>query len=139
MQKEHRLAERAPLVLIAEDLEMNARLLSVLLKNFMPKCRIHTAEDGEKTWEAFKNLNPDIIFMDIQMPVMDGVETALKIRSSDHPNADVPIIAISAGAVKEQKPRCMKAGMNHYITKPVLKPVLQNALLTYLPDRNTLG
>ncbi len=119
-------------ILIAEDLEMNARLLTVLLDTLLPGSKIIVAEDGEKAWKAFLSYEPDIIFMDIQMPVMDGVETTRKIRGSNHAKSGIPIIAVSAGAKQEQKPRCMKAGMNAYITKPVLRPVLVEAIDKYL-------
>ena len=75
----------------------------------------------------------DGILMDLMMPVMDGYEATERIRTSDHSDAAViPIIAMSANAYAEDVQKCLNAGMNAHLSKPVFKEVLLTALAKYL-------
>jgi len=101
-------------VLIVEDNELNRFLAVTILKKW--NANIHTAVNGEEAVKAVSKLDIDIVLMDIQMPVMDGVAAAVAIRSELKSN--VPIIALTANALASEKEKCWQAGMNEYITKP---------------------
>lgn len=101
-------------ILIAEDNPINYILFEELLKKMGH--RPHRAEDGLRAVEMAAAGRYDIIFMDIQMPVLDGCEAARMIRKT---GAGVPIVAVTANAVKGDYEKCMEAGMNDYLCKPV--------------------
>jgi signal transduction histidine kinase/DNA-binding response OmpR family regulator len=101
-------------VLIVEDNELNRFLALTILKKW--NASIYVAENGLEAIEVVKNKPIDIILMDIQMPVMDGVASAIAIRKELHSN--IPIIALTANALESEKEKCWQAGMNEYITKP---------------------
>jgi signal transduction histidine kinase/CheY-like chemotaxis protein len=101
-------------VLIVEDNELNRFLAVTILKKW--NANIHIAENGEEAVAAVKSKEIDIVLMDIQMPVMDGVAAAVAIRNKL--NSNVPIIALTANALESEKEKCWQAGMNEYITKP---------------------
>ncbi|MEN9942023.1 MAG: hypothetical protein RLZZ91_24 [Bacteroidota bacterium] len=101
-------------VLIVEDNELNRFLAVTILKKW--NANIHIAENGEEAVTAVKNKDIDVVLMDIQMPVMDGVAAAIAIRNELH--SSVPIIALTANALESEKEKCWQAGMNEYITKP---------------------
>jgi signal transduction histidine kinase/CheY-like chemotaxis protein len=101
-------------VLIVEDNELNRFLAVTILKKW--KAIIHIAVNGEEAVTAVNNKDIDIVLMDIQMPVMDGVAASIAIRNEL--NSNVPIIALTANALESEKEKCWQAGMNEYITKP---------------------
>jgi signal transduction histidine kinase/CheY-like chemotaxis protein len=101
-------------VLIVEDNELNRFLAVTILKKW--NANIHIAENGEEAVAAVKNKVIDVVLMDIQMPVMDGVAASIAIRNEL--NSNVPIIALTANALESEKEKCWQAGMNEYITKP---------------------
>ncbi len=101
-------------VLIVEDNELNRFLAVTILKKW--NANIHIAENGEEAVTAVKNKDIDVVLMDIQMPVTDGVAAAIAIRNDL--NSNVPIIALTANALESEKEKCWQAGMNEYITKP---------------------
>jgi CheY-like chemotaxis protein len=74
----------------------------------------------------------DVVLMDCQMPVMDGYEATRRIRSAGHARAQVPIIALTAHALAEDRQRCDAAGMNDYLPKPVTSDALARVLHRYL-------
>ena len=104
---------RRPLILIAEDLESNFLFLKIVLSK---KYDIIWAVDGLTAVNMFRKYNPDIILMDIKMPVMDGIEATREIRAL---SPDVPIIAQTANAFEADHQRAYKAGCNDIITKPI--------------------
>ena len=101
-------------VLIVEDNELNRFLAVTILKKW--NANIHIAENGEEAVAAVKSKDIDVVLMDIQMPVMDGVAASIAIRNEL--NSNVPIIALTANALESEKEKCWQAGMNEYITKP---------------------
>lgn len=116
-------------VLLAEDDQVNRLLMVRLLQKL--GCEAVCVENG---WEALQTLeqqNVDVILMDIQMPVMDGVEATRAIRSGAHLGSkqQVPIIATTAFAMAGDRERFLEAGMNEYIPKPVDLRRLKQALL----------
>ena len=115
------LSDRPLTLLVAEDNELNFEILSEQLKPYKIHC-IH-AEDGKECLQIFKtsgDLAFNAILMDMQMPVMSGVEASIAIRSLDLPYASsVPIIATTANAYQEDIQECMNAGMNAHLSKPL--------------------
>jgi PAS domain S-box-containing protein len=123
--------------LIAEDNLINMELIKSYLTNIYSKVNIYEAEDGLKALKLFKKHTPDIVFSDIQMPNMNGYELAEAIRK-EKKGKTTPIIAITAGTVVGTKEKCIEAGMNDYISKPILQESLRNVILKYSPDNNQL-
>jgi CheY-like chemotaxis protein len=110
-------------ILLAEDNPLNIKLASILLTRQGHTVRV--AENGKLAVERVKRENFDVILMDVHMPVMDGLTATREIRKweSDHsttqPLNHLPIIAMTASAMKGDKERCLEAGMNGYISKPI--------------------
>lgn len=117
--------------LIVDDNVLNLLLLKVMLKQVYPSLTIHEAADGFAALELMENVNPDFIIMDIQMPEMDGRETTKKIRLL---NYERPIIACTASVTDGEKERCLAAGMNDYIAKPISKELIRNILKKNVPQ-----
>ena len=99
---------------------------------------VDVAEDGVQALESVSDQSYDLIFMDCQMPVMDGYEATRKIRMLSEGSAtscNVPIIALSANAMKGDDKLCFEAGMDDHVPKPVTKQHLQDALIKWIPDK----
>ena len=77
------------------------------------------AENGEQALEMFEKTHPQVVFLDVEMPVMDGVTATRLIRQSSRPDHDIPIFAMTANTFASDRRRCREAGMNGYIPKPV--------------------
>jgi signal transduction histidine kinase/CheY-like chemotaxis protein len=120
-------------VLIVEDNELNRFLAVTILKKW--NANIHIAVNGEEAVKAVSNLEIDIVLMDIQMPVMDGVAAAIAIRSVLKSN--VPIIALTANALESEKEKCWQAGMNEYITKPYNPEFLREKIIFLTENKST--
>lgn len=114
--------------LIVEDNNVNRLLLRATIKNLFINAIIYDAENGEEAVELYKTINPDIIFMDIQMPVMNGYEATKAIRKLES-GKKTPIIAVTAGAEKDEKQNCINAGMTGYISKPIIKGSIEKAII----------
>ena len=114
-------------VLVAEDVITNQLVARSIIERFGHKVDI--AENGLEAIEALENKSYDVVFMDIQMPVMDGLSATKNIRKmKTHINA-VPIIAMTANASQSDKKECFEAGMNDFISKPIDPEKLKSALL----------
>jgi signal transduction histidine kinase/CBS domain-containing protein/ActR/RegA family two-component response regulator len=105
-----------PLILLAEDNEANIATFSSYLE--AKGYRLIFAKDGQQAIDLTKEHHPDLILMDIQMPVIDGLEAIKQIRL-DPDLVDVPIIALTALAMAGDRDRCLAAGANDYLSKPV--------------------
>jgi signal transduction histidine kinase/ActR/RegA family two-component response regulator len=110
---------------IAEDNRANQRVISLMLK----RLGIHSeaVENGKQLLDILKEKSADLIFMDLQMPIMDGLEATAAIRSGevDEELKDVKIVALTANAMSGDEERCLSAGMNGYLTKPLKIDALQ--------------
>ena len=113
-------------ILIAEDVLENYLLLQAVLKQHY---RLIYAENGQIVVQKFKDYKPDIILMDIKMPVMDGYAATCKIREL---SSDVPILALSAFAFDEEKEKAKCCRFNDYLVKPVDIPLLKYKIKYYL-------
>ena len=132
--------------LCAEDNELNAEILTELLKIEGAECII--CENGEEILKAFEQSAPgdyDMILMDIQMPVMNGYEATKAIRRSSHELAQtIPIIAMTANAFSEDIQHSLAAGMNAHVSKPVEMKVLEKTIRSIksggggVPNRRSL-
>ncbi|MBI1881941.1 MAG: response regulator [Chloroflexi bacterium] len=118
-----------PLILLAEDNEANIQLLTNYLTD--EGYRIVIARNGLETIERIREERPALILMDIQMPGMDGLEATRQIRAEAQ-LADLPIIALTALAMPGDRERCLAAGVNDYLSKPVSLKKLANMIETYL-------
>ena len=106
-------------VLLVEDNELNREIAEELLKNV--GVQVDCAENGKEGVEMFaasESGTYDVIFMDIQMPVMDGLQASRMIRQSEREDSNVMIVALSANAHEEDVENCRIAGMNGHISKP---------------------
>ena len=117
-------------VLYAEDNKTNQLVFSKMLKHL--PIDLQLAENGVKAIEQFTAFGPDIVFMDVSMPEMDGREATRRIRTMDG-GASVPIIALTAHAMQDEIDRIMSAGMNAMLTKPLSKAELMSALHDHAP------
>jgi CheY-like chemotaxis protein len=116
-------------ILIVEDEPINREIALELLKDFGTTA--DTAENGRAALELLKANRYDLILMDMQMPEMDGLEATRHIRAQPQYTL-LPIIAMTANAFAEDRQRCMEAGMNDFIVKPVEPDDLKMLLLHYL-------
>ena len=114
-------------ILLTEDNELNWEVASTLLQEY--GFDLDWAENGQECVDRFKESAPgyyDVVLMDIRMPVMNGYEAAGIIRGMDRPDADIPIIAMTADAFSEDIQKCLASGMNAHIAKPLdMKEVLR--------------
>ena len=109
-------------ILLAEDNEINRKLIVKLLSNrgFI----IESVPNGNKAYEAVLNGEFDLVLMDVQMPEMDGFETTKAIRNTEPAGKHIPIIAMTAHALQGDRERCLEAGMDDYVSKPINPDIL---------------
>ena len=112
-------------ILAADDNRTNRMVLGKMLKNL--DIDLHFAEDGEQAVALYTKLQPDMIFMDISMPKVDGREATKRIRAMES-GAPVPIVALTAHALKGAEEDIRKAGLDDYMAKPIRKPGLYAAI-----------
>lgn len=119
-------------ILLVEDNRVNAQITTEILNEF--GCQMELCGDGQQAIEAFTNNTYDLVLMDCQMPVMDGFESTRHIRifERDSGRTATPIIALTANAMKGDSERCLNAGMNDYITKPIKRDKLRNVLTRFI-------
>ena len=123
--------ERRMRILAAEDNRTNRLVLSKMMAGL--EVDLSFAEDGEQAVEAFKKQRPDLILMDISMPRMDGREATREIRQLPG-GAQVAIVALTAHAMEGDAEEIMASGLDHYLTKPLRKPLLLEAIARYQPE-----
>jgi len=121
-------------ILIVEDNKVNQMVLRGLLKKLGYKTLI--AENGKVAVELLSRENVLAILMDVQMPVMDGYEATKAIRASGTANAHVPIIAVTANALSEDREHCLRVGMDDYIKKPVDVELIKRKLKIWLHKKS---
>ena len=119
-------------ILLVEDIVSNQIVVMMILKKF--GLHSDTVSNGKEAVEILKNIPYDLVLMDIQMPIMDGYEATRQIRNPESAvlNHDIPIIAMTAYAMQSDQVACLKAGMNDYISKPILPELLEQLLKKWL-------
>ena len=118
-----------PTILVAEDVALNMLLITSILERMLPGAKLLKAENGEEAVELFRSESPDLILMDVQMPEVSGIEATEQIRILEaEAGTRTPILALTAGTLAEERERCLEAGMDRVLTKPIdtgqLKEVL---------------
>ncbi|MDD8041968.1 MAG: response regulator, partial [Thermotogota bacterium] len=120
-------------ILVAEDISLNMLLVKAILSQIVPDAVVIEAKNGKIAFQEYKNMNPDIVLMDIQMPEMDGLEATTAIRSLEGIlGRSTPIIALTAGVSSEEIEKCREAGMDDYLTKPIESEKMRKILGKYL-------
>ena len=121
-------------ILVVDDNSINLLLTVTHLKRF--GYTADSAENGKEALETFSRTPYDLIFMDCQMPEMDGYEATRRIRNMEGQGSKrVPIIALTANVLEEDYERCVQCGMDDYITKPLKKLKLKEIILKWLPSK----
>jgi CheY-like chemotaxis protein len=118
---------------VVEDTPINQKLILKILE----KLGYHPAlaANGAAALEAVRRLPYDLVFMDCQMPEMDGYEATRRIRASEVPGKHVRIVAMTANAMPEDRELCLNAGMDDYVAKPIHVAAVQQALANGLAKR----
>ena len=127
---------RTPTVLVVEDNLVNQRLAKRVLEKF--GCLVKIASNGQEAVELFKSSHEsiEIIFMDCQMPVMNGYDATRAIRALEIGiNQRMPIVAMTANAMKGDREHCLESGMDDYISKPLEKGLIASVLTRYIIDK----
>ena len=119
-------------ILLVEDNAFNQQVASEFLKD--AGARVSIAAHGQEALDLMRRERFDCVLMDVQMPVMDGLEATRRMRA-DPALADIKVIAMTANASNEDRQRCLAAGMDHFITKPISPEGLYRALAKYVTPR----
>ena len=126
-------AFRKAKVLLVEDSAVNRKVASVMLQRL--GCSVSAAHDGFEALDLLRRETFDLVFMDVQMPVLDGIDAVKRIRSGygEIGRPDIPVIAMTARALPGDREECFAAGMDDYIPKPVKMNTLEGILKKWLP------
>src|SRR5438067_2673117 len=116
----------SPRVLVVEDNIINQRIAARLLQNL--GCTVDVVANGREAVEMIGSIPYDLVLMDVQMPEMDGFAATAEVRRGHGPQTSLPIVAMTANAMAGDRVRCLEAGMNDYVSKPVHPEDLQRVL-----------
>ncbi len=122
-------------VLVAEDNPVNQRVVKMMLERM--GCRVDVASNGIEAVQMVRSFHYDLVFMDWQMPEMDGVEATQRIRESETGARRVPVVALTANAMQGDREKCLAAGMDGFITKPIRPETLRATLERWLGGDHT--
>jgi CheY-like chemotaxis protein len=120
-------------ILLAEDNLVNQRVAMTMLGKMGHRTRLAT--NGREALEQWRQGDFDLILMDVQMPVMTGLQATMQIRREEAPGAHVPIVAMTASAMSEERDRCLAAGMDEFISKPVSYRVIEQMITDTFSQR----
>ncbi|MCA9649964.1 MAG: response regulator [Myxococcales bacterium] len=124
-------------VLVVEDNAVNQKVAQRMLTGL--GCRVDVAGDGREAIELWEVAAYDLVFMDLQMPVMDGLEATVELRRREPAGARVPVVAMTAHVLATDRERCLAAGMDDYISKPVRRRDVVRVLETFAPGATLAG
>ncbi|GGY87353.1 hypothetical protein GCM10011613_35670 [Cellvibrio zantedeschiae] len=119
-------------VLLVDDNDINQDVVKELLS--LVQVESITAANGKEALELLENTPVDMVLMDVQMPIMDGIEATRRLRAQERFD-QLPIIAMTAGALEGDRERCLSVGMNDYISKPIYPEILYTILLRWYNRR----
>ena len=122
-----------PIIIIVEDNKINMLLVTTIIKKNFPTAILHECYNGLQALELCQTLVPNLIFMDVQMPIMNGYEATQEIRKIEN-HKQTPIIALTAGTISGEKEKCLEVGMDYYITKPVVQETIINTIQKFLKN-----
>ena len=120
-------------VLLAEDSPANQMVVLAMLRN--TDLQIDTAANGREALEALERFPYDLVLMDVRMPEMDGIEATARIRSLGDHRSSIPVVALTANAMRGDRETYLEQGFDDYLAKPVEKPDLLDMLSKWLPNR----
>ncbi len=120
-------------LLLVEDNIVNQKVAQAML--LKSGYSVDVVSNGEEALKALEMISYNLIFMDCQMPVMDGFDATRCIRKLSPEKRDVPIIAMTAGAMQGDREKCIEAGMNDYLAKPIEKSSIEKMLKMYLEEK----
>ncbi|HTO94783.1 MAG TPA: response regulator, partial [Bacteroidota bacterium] len=118
-------------VLVVEDNEGNQTVARLMLEKL--GCSVSIAPNGREGVAAARTGDFDIVLMDCQMPVMDGFQASREIRAAEERGTHIPVVAMTANAMQGEKEKCLAAGMDDYISKPIMLRSLEEALSRWAP------
>lgn len=128
-------AHKQPNILVVEDNYINQQVVAEMLKGL--NCQYQIAENGQKALDLLRShpAHFDLILMDCQMPIMNGYDTTKHIRANEQQQFDqsIPIVALTANAMKSDDTKCFAAGMNDYLSKPFLSEQLAEIIHKWVP------
>ncbi len=124
------VSDQAVSILLADDNPMNRLLARTMIAKLLPNAQISEASDGQEAVERFAELQPAIILLDIQMPILSGYEACQRIRAIE--SSRTTIVALTAGTVKGERERCLEAGMDDYISKPFVIDTLADVFRRWI-------
>jgi signal transduction histidine kinase/FixJ family two-component response regulator len=134
------LSGRPPLVLLVDDNAVNLEVASAMLR--LIGCEVDVARDGRQALARLGLRRYDVVFMDCMMPVMDGFEATAALRRRETQNGSSPrtvVVALTAGATREDRARCLAVGMDDYLAKPFRQDRLEAILHRWLPEWDREG
>jgi signal transduction histidine kinase/DNA-binding response OmpR family regulator len=120
-------------ILVAEDNPVNQKMMVKILEKL--GCGVDTAGNGIEAIGRIEQFAYDLVLMDCQMPEMDGYTATAEIRQREGPSGHIPIIAVTAHAMAEDRKRCLKAGMDDYMSKPVQKEAVSEMIKKWVQDK----
>ena len=123
----------ASTILIVEDNLVNQQILKSMLEK--KGAHVYTTNNGLEAISWCEDNTADLIFMDCQMPKMDGIEATKKIRTGETTNKKIPIIAVTANVAEYDKQQCLQVGMDLFLTKPLKQDVIYETLEKFLADQ----
>ncbi|MDG5814676.1 PAS domain S-box protein [Chitinispirillales bacterium ANBcel5] len=124
-------------ILIAEDVPLNKIMLTAMLGGLYPNAIVFEAQNGLETVKLYNDQNPDLILMDVQMPEMDGLEATKEIRrQEEQTKKHVPIVALTASALKEERDKCLSTGMDDFLTKPIQQEKLASVINDFIRTKS---
>ncbi|MBN9038728.1 MAG: response regulator, partial [Rhizobiales bacterium] len=125
-------------ILVAEDNEVNQLVFTQILSETAH--RFHIVGNGELAVAACKEMRPRMILMDVSMPTMNGLEATAAIRAHEaQAGTHVPIVGVTAHALKGDRERCLEAGMDDYLSKPISPDALLRKVATWLDEAGAEG
>jgi CheY-like chemotaxis protein len=117
-------------ILVAEDNEVNQLVFAQILRE--TGCTFEIVGNGELALEAWRGMRPSMILMDVSMPRMSGLEATAAIRAEEGEGERIPIVGVTAHALKGDRDRCLEVGMDDYLSKPISPRTLREKIGRWL-------